>query len=150
MVRRALACDQAALIDFHLSMSWVDKLFHSMQRMVPEGYLPPTLSHILIAGRELVTMLAEATRRGIVAPAAMPRPLDAALTLTNAELALYLMPTKRTGSAGSVTAAPDASRVLHKGKGKVQKVPKAKEKASPKGKGKGKPRKCWKFHAPFG
>ena len=153
MVRRALAYDQCNLLDYHLSMRWIAKLFDAMTRQVPQGFSNPSLNHILLADRELFTMLADATRAGIVTSLALNRPLDVAIQVlfTSPDLAMYLMPVPSRGSSApsSSPASTPAGSAQQIRVNKTEPKPKSKT----KGKGKGKVKKadkCWRFQSPYG
>ena len=139
--RRALAFDQANLMDFALSESWSAHLFKLIHKDVPAGYQKVTITQILKADRELFIKMADECRATIVPQVGGQRPLDTAIVklMTHPDVAYVTLPlpghqgsgkqkqrSAGTGETGSSPYQPQGN----KGKGK-------------KGGGKGKGKKGW-------
>ena len=95
MTRRALAFDAVGLIDYHVSMRWVQWMFQTLRQPPPPGFSKPNLTQILRADRQAFVRLQELSRAGIKPTPAGVRPLDALVTnLTNDHtVTFFLLPT---------------------------------------------------------
>jgi hypothetical protein len=133
--RRALAFDQANLIDFALSETWSAHLFKLIHKDVPAGYQKVTITQILKADRELFIKMADECRATIVPSVGGPRPLDQAISklMTHPDVAYVTLPLpwaaskQKQKSAGTGEAPYQSHTSGGKGKGK---------KGAGKGKGK--------------
>ena len=75
LTRRALALDQANLIEFSVSMAWVERIIKMRMEAPPPGYEKPSFKQLMAADVQLFTEMADRTRAG-VQPNAAGRPLD--------------------------------------------------------------------------
>ena len=137
--RRSLAYDQANLILFSVSESWIAHLFVLLHKDVPAGYSKVSLAQILKADRELYIAMADRTRASIVPRLINVRPLDAAMValMHSPEVAYLTLPlpmtTVRKGKGRDAPPPPnDWPYLYRKGKGK------GKDKGKSKGKDRGK------------
>ena len=94
MVRRAIAYDQAGLVDFEVLNKWTEKLFAILMRVPPPGYRTVTLNQMIEADRVLWKRLADVCRTGIAPAPGAPRPLDDAVAkmMDSPEVSYYLLP----------------------------------------------------------
>lgn len=74
--RRALALDQANIVDFSVIDVWHQKLLRARLQEVPAGHVRPSFKQLLRADQKLFSELQDRCRSGIQAGAA-GRPLDA-------------------------------------------------------------------------
>ena len=136
MTRRGLAYDQCGLITFGVHAKWIEKLFTSLNRTVPEGYASISLHQLMEADKELWQRLADECRTSIIPVAGMPRQLDDAINKWSAshEVLYYLMPLP--ASKGATTSYGAHKEVPTERKNPY--VPKGGKKGGGKGKkGKG-------------
>ena len=130
LTRRALALDQANLIDFSISDKWTQRLMKARMQAPAENFAKPTWKQLESADRQLFNELRDLTRAGVQTTAA-GRPLDELLpnAMYMNEVACLLqpfpVPTMREGAV-KITTIP-GERPSPYGKGG-------------KGKGKGKAR----------
>lgn len=129
LVRRALAFDQANLIDFKLMEAWNEKLMQSRLEEPSQGFARTTMKQLELADRKLFCVLAEKTRDGIKCTTA-GRPLDAVFKACTecSEVLSLLQPrpssitTEKNRESGNQTGEPPAKRPRRepgkKGKGK--------------------------------
>ena len=98
--RRGLAYDQANLLDYMVHLKWIDYLFSSMQRRVPEGFSQVSYQQAMRADRELWRKMTDETRAGIVADATGTRPLDDALQkwMVHSDVLFFLLPMPSSSS----------------------------------------------------
>ncbi|CAE7504093.1 unnamed protein product [Symbiodinium sp. KB8] len=73
--RRALACDQANLIDYTILEEWHQRLMRARLQDVPPGYVRPSFKQLLRADQRLFAELQDRSRTGIQSDAD-GRPLD--------------------------------------------------------------------------
>ena len=95
MTRRALAFDAVGLIDYHVSMRWVQWMFQTLRQPPPPGFSKPNLTQLLRADRQAFVRLQELSRAGIKPTPAGVRPLDNLVTnLPNDHtVTFFLLPT---------------------------------------------------------
>ena len=126
LTRRALALDQANLIDFNVSMAWVERIIKLRMEATPQGYEKPSFKQLMAADVQLFTELADRTRAG-VQPNAAGRPLDKILKdcMFLPEVNLLMQPRPVVKMESSLISPPKFS-------------PKGKGSFNGKGKGKGK------------
>ena len=129
LVRRALAFDQANLIEFKLLEAWSEKLMQSRLEDPAPGYARITMKQLELADRKLFCVLAEKTREGIKTTI-KGRPLDLVFKecSESSEVLALLQPRQGTVSAEKVkevrgnSAEPPTKRIKRetgkKGKGK--------------------------------
>lgn len=131
--RRALAYDQANLIDYAIHEAWISHLFKLLHKDVPAGYSSVSMTQILRADREIFIRMADLTRSTIVPLLGARRPLDVAMEAStiHPDVAYLTLPLpllqrqkgkgKGSGSNddGPYTAPkPKAKQGKNKGKGK--------------------------------
>ena len=75
MERRALAMDQANLLDYSKGHMWTERLMQARLEEPPLGFTKPTSKQLIAADQRLFLELADATREGIQGTAS-GRPLD--------------------------------------------------------------------------
>lgn len=78
LTRRALALDQANIIEYQVSMQWVERLVKLRMEAPPSGFEKPSIKQLMAADVQLFTEMADRTRAGIQ-PTAAGRPLDKVL-----------------------------------------------------------------------
>lgn len=129
LVRRALAFDQANLVDFKLMEAWNEKLLQSRLEEPAVGFARTTMKQLEVADRKLFCVLAEKTRDGIKCTTA-GRPLDSVFkTCTEcSEVMSLLQPRPMSGQSeknkehgGTATEPPTKKprrEFDRKGKGK--------------------------------
>ena len=132
--RRSLAYDQANLILFSVSESWIAHLFVLLHKEVPAGYSKVSLAQLLNADRELYILMADRTRASIVPRLANVRPLDAAMIalMHSPEVAYLTLPLPLSSGRKGKGKEAQTNDSPYKSKGK------GKEKGKSKGKDKGK------------
>lgn len=129
--RRALAMDQANLLDYHKGHMWTERLMKARLEEPPIGFAKPSSKQLIAADQRLFLELADATRSGVQVTA-QGRPLDNVFeaTIKCHDVACLLQPMPRApAQVGVDSKEVDNAWRAHpyggKGKGK-------------KGKGKGK------------
>ena len=130
LVRRALAFDQANLLDFKLMEAWNEKLMQSRLEDPSPGFARTTMKQLELADRKLFCILAEKTREGIKTTI-KGRPLDLVFKecTESSEVLSLLQP--RPGSSAT-------EKVKEVRSSSVEPPPKKlKRDAAKKGKGKG-------------
>ena len=121
--RRALAFDQANLMDYSKFMRWTDKLMKSRIDKVPAGFERPSIKQLMDADVKLFEEMADRTRQGIQ-PTPAGRPLDEVLErcMVLHEVSMLLQPRQAGRSESSYGKAKGASKggfsPYSKGKGK--------------------------------
>ena len=130
LVRRALAFDQANLVDFQLMEAWNEKLLPSRLEEPSTGFARTTMKQLETADRKLFCVLAEKTRDGIKCTTT-GRPLDAVFKVCteSSEVMSLLQPCPLSGPSdkikepASATGEPPTKKPRRefnrKGKGKV-------------------------------
>ena len=91
LMRRALAFDQANLMEFTKCLNWTDKLMKARLEKPPSGFERPSNKQLMAADTKLFEERVDLTRQGI-RPTPMGRPLDAILDQCKAmhEVAMLL------------------------------------------------------------
>ena len=131
LVRRALAFDQANLIEFKFMDVWTEKLLQSRLEDPPQGFARTSMKQLEQADRKLFCVLAEKTRDGIKSTTA-GRPLDKVFKecIECSEVMSLLQPkpmqhSEKSKDTGGHTFEPGAKRQKrdhgNKGKGKGNK-----------------------------
>ena len=99
--RRALACDQANLIDYTILEEWHQRLMRARLQDVPPGYVRPSFKQLLRADQRLFAELQDRSRTGIQSDAD-GRPLDKLLPhvmdLTEVTMLMQPLPAPRASS----------------------------------------------------
>lgn len=106
--RRALACDQANLIDYTVLEEWHQRLMKARLQDPPPGYVRPSLKQMLRADQRLFAELQDRSRAGIQSDAT-GRPLDKVLpdVMCLTEVTMLLQPLPAASSSSSeVTERP--------------------------------------------
>ena len=86
LLRRSLAYDQAGLIDYAVSVSWLDYIFAQMMRLPPDSnFQAVSMAQILQADKQLFIVVAGLSRNGIAPTSAGVRPLDAMVAAARAD-----------------------------------------------------------------
>ena len=86
LLRRSLAYDQAGLIDYAVSLNWLDYIYAQMMRLPPDSnYQAVSMAQILQADKQLFIVLAGLSRTGIAPTCAGVRPLDAMMAAARAD-----------------------------------------------------------------
>ena len=93
LMRRALAFDQANLMDYVKFMKWTEKLMKCRIEPAPPGYDKPTIRQLMSADTKLFEEMADRTRQGIQ-PDVNGRPLDNVLDdcMVLHEVAMLMQP----------------------------------------------------------
>ncbi len=125
--RRALALEQANVVDFLLIDSWHQKMMKCRLTDAPPGYVKPTFEQLKLADQKLFSELQDGTRSGIQANAS-GRPVDAIFkeVMSRPEVTCLMQPLPSASSSSSARIVADGTRTWDGSKG------------SAKGKGKGK------------
>ena len=137
LTRRALAMDQANLLDFTVMQKWTEKLVRARVEPPPPGFQKPSVRQLMAADVKLFEEIADQTRAGIQAVAS-GRPLDDVLPkvmiMTEVCSLMQPLPAHVSTGGGPPGDKPDRPPKLHNLYG-----PYAKGKGKGKGEGKGKP-----------
>ena len=154
LTRRALAYDQANLIDYHIHMDWVNKMFRHLRQEVQEDYRPATHKQLLAADREMFIKMAAECRTGIRPDVTGTRPLDIAMTklAEHVDVLTFLKPLPASTPSSSHQALPPTVQTT---------TPRSKGKTKGSGKSKGPPEGtvartadgkniCFAFNSPVG
>ena len=142
MTRRAIAYDQAGLVNFEVLNKWTERLFAAQMRLPPPGYRAVSINQMLEADRALWRRLADTCRTGIVPVPGVPRPLDDSINslMDSSDVTYYLLPLP-SSSTSRLDYGPDKSGDRNiRSSPKGGKDRKGKGKGDSKGAGKGKSR----------
>ena len=130
LVRRALAFDQANLMEFKLMEAWNEKLMQSRLEDPSPGFSRTTMKQLELADRKLFCILAEKTREGIKTTV-KGRPLDLVFKeCTESSEVLSLLQPRPGVAAAEKSKEPRSNSAEPPSK-------KPKREAGKKGKGKG-------------
>ncbi|CAE7732569.1 unnamed protein product [Symbiodinium sp. CCMP2592] len=134
--RRALALDQANIVDFAVIDVWHQKLLRARMQEVPAGHVRPSFKQLLRADQKLFSELQDRCRAGIQATSA-GRPLDGlvplVMDLSDVAVLLQSLP----GNASSSSDVPPGPWVTRERPGPYNREGKGRGKAG-KGRAKGK------------
>ena len=143
--RRALALDQANVVDFLVLDAWHQKMLRARLAVPPPGFMQVSFRQMIHADQRLFLELSDLTRAGIQATAA-GRPTDAQVPIASAlhEVMCLLQPLPLAGQAGRsarlwdkgdqdrpLSASCCTAKGKGAGKGKFSPVPTALRGAAP-------------------
>ena len=102
MDRKRLAYDQASIISHEVHARWVAQMIQHKHRVPPSRYEAITWSQLHNADAELLTLVAQKDKGGIMPDPFGTKPLDALMDqlMEDSRVTFFLMPLPQLGSGG--------------------------------------------------